>query len=117
MDPGFLSDAQVPERGWAIVCCPSPARRARPARRPAPLGGLARAAGCALAAAVLLAGCLEVEQHPPYANGAYDGKPDDLPEKVFFRGDAQAWLRQISGQRLPQQNEYNRFGRDEVKPQ
>ena len=78
---------------------------------------LTRAACGALAAAALLGGCLEVEQHPPYAGGFYDGKPDDLPEKVFFNGDTQAWARHLFGQRLPQQHEYNRFGRDEVKPQ
>lgn len=116
MEPGH-PDAPAPG--------PCPARRAASASRiasalaPWPPGvrRLARAACGALAAAALLGGCLEVEQHPPYAGGFYDGKPDDLPEKVFFNGDTQAWARHLFGQRLPQQHEYNRFGRDEVKPQ
>lgn len=44
-----------------------------------------------LAAASLLAGCLEVEQHPPWRQGEYDGKPDDLPQQRNYHGDRLAW--------------------------
>jgi hypothetical protein len=38
-----------------------------------------------------LAGCLEVEQHPGWAEGQYDGKPDNLPQQAYFHGDRLAW--------------------------
>jgi hypothetical protein len=43
-------------------------------------------------ACLLLAGCLEVEQHPPWRNGRYAGKPDDLPQQALFHGDRLAWM-------------------------
>ena len=50
----------------------------------------------ACAAAALLAGCLEVEQHPPWRHGQYDGKPDDLPQQRYFHGDRLAWMAPIT---------------------
>lgn len=70
------------------------------------------AASRALAAVtvLLLAGCLEVEQHPPHVDGAYDGKPDALPEQRFFGGDTAVWqATRVARQQL--QNEYNRTER------
>ncbi|TFW09753.1 hypothetical protein E4K72_04350 [Oxalobacteraceae bacterium OM1] len=54
-----------------------------------------------------LAGCLEVEQHPVWRNGEYDGKPDQLPQQRNFHGDRLAWNAAISD-RNQRQNEYNR---------
>ena len=65
------------------------------------------AAPAMAAVGVLLAGCLEVEQHPPWRHGQYDGKPDDRPSQVLFRGDRLAWYAAISD-RNQYQNEYNR---------
>lgn len=48
---------------------------------------LAAALACAA-----LAGCLEVQQHPPWREGAYDGKDDMLPAQRFFAGDRLAWF-------------------------
>ena len=59
------------------------------------------------AGAALLAGCLEVEQHPGWRNGAYDRKRDDLPSTVHFHGDRLAWWAAISD-RNQRQNEYLR---------
>lgn len=64
-------------------------------------------AGLVLAATVLLAGCLEVEQHPPWRQGAYDGKPDPLPQQTWFHGDRLAWYARIAD-RNRGQNEYVR---------
>jgi alkylated DNA repair dioxygenase AlkB len=44
-----------------------------------------------LCAVALLAGCLEVEQHPPWRQGHYDGKQDNLPQQRNFHGDRLAW--------------------------
>jgi hypothetical protein len=44
------------------------------------------------AACALLAGCLEVEQHPGWRQGQYDGKPDALPQQRNFHGDRLAWI-------------------------
>lgn len=63
--------------------------------------------GLALLLALPVSGCLEVEQHPPFVNGHYDGKPDDLPERVVFNGNTQAWAAAV-GKRQMKQNEYNR---------
>ena len=72
---------------------------------------IAMRAFLAVLLALPLVGCLEVDQHPPYVNGHYDGKPDDLPERAVFNGDAQAWAAAI-GNRQMSQNEYNRTGKD-----
>lgn len=63
-----------------------------------------------LIAPLLLSGCLEVEQHPPWRNGAYDGKEDSLQQQVHFRGDRLAWNAAITD-RNHLQNEYLRTGR------
>lgn len=63
-----------------------------------------------MAAALLatqLCGCLEVDQNPPYVNGAYAGKRDNLPAQARFHGDKLAWNAAISDRNLGQ-NEYNR---------
>ena len=39
----------------------------------------------------LLAGCLEVEQYPPWTGGQYDGKPDMRRSQALFHGDRLAW--------------------------
>ena len=44
-----------------------------------------------LAATMLLAGCLEVQQHPPWREGQYNGKPDNLPQQRNFHNDRLAW--------------------------
>ena len=58
-------------------------------------------------AAALLAGCLEVEQHPGWQRGQYAGKRDNLPAESYFHGDKLAWSAAISN-RNQGQNEYNR---------
>ena len=68
-------------------------------------------AALGLALAALAAGCLEVEQHPPYVNGQYDGKPDNLPEQAYFHGDRFAW-QAAALNRQEKQNEYNRIGHE-----
>ena len=57
--------------------------------------------------AVLLAGCLEVNQYPPWRNGAYAGKPDALPDQRYFHGDALAWTAAITNRNWLQ-DEYRR---------
>ena len=59
------------------------------------------------AAPLLLAGCLEVEQHPPWRHGQYDGKPDNLPHQVHFHGDRLAWSATVTD-RNGLQDEYGR---------
>lgn len=61
----------------------------------------------AAALPLLLAGCLEVDQHPGWRDGAYDGKPDDLPQHAHFHNDRLAWNAAISD-RNHLQNEYER---------
>jgi hypothetical protein len=61
----------------------------------------------ALVAAALLAGCLEVEQHPPWREGAYDGKPDNQPDQRHFHGDRMAWMAALLNRNL-RQDEYHR---------
>ncbi|HVE54684.1 MAG TPA: hypothetical protein VNB23_14985 [Ramlibacter sp.] len=58
-------------------------------------------------ATLLLAGCLEVEQHPPWRQGAYDGKPDNLPQQKHFHGDRLAWMAKITDRNWLQ-DEYGR---------
>lgn len=63
-------------------------------------------AACALF--LLLAGCsLEVEQHPGWRNGQYNGKPDNLPQHAHFQNDRLAWNAAIAN-RNHRQNEYRR---------
>lgn len=62
----------------------------------------------ALACAVL-AGCLEVEQHPVWKDGQYDGKPDNLPQQVFYHGDRMDWMATIMNRNW-HQDEYPRSG-------
>jgi hypothetical protein len=65
-------------------------------------------------ATVLLAGCLEVEQHPGWIEGAYDGKRDQLPERAHFAGSRLAWNAAITD-RTRLQNEYQRTDRGEQR--
>lgn len=62
----------------------------------------------ALTASVFLSGCLEVEQHPVWRNGQYDGKPDSLPQQVHYANDRLAWNAAIVN-RNHRQNEYRRM--------
>ena len=55
----------------------------------------------------LLAGCLEVGQHPNWVHGMYAGKKDDRPMHRFFHNDKLAWWGAISNRNM-NQNEYNR---------
>jgi len=64
-----------------------------------------------IAAALLalpLSACLEVEQHPPWLHGTYDGKADDMPSQRHYHGDRLAWNAAIDN-RNRRQNEYNRM--------
>jgi hypothetical protein len=56
---------------------------------------------------LLLCGCLEVEQHPKWVHGQYNGKPDNLPYQVNFHNDKMAWFAAIAD-RNHLQNEYIR---------
>jgi hypothetical protein len=56
---------------------------------------------------LLLAGCLEVEQHPAWRNGQYAGKRDQQPYQVHFHNDRLAWWAHIAN-RNQGQNEFNR---------
>jgi hypothetical protein len=56
---------------------------------------------------LLLSGCLEVEQHPGWIAGQYDGKPDNRPQQAYFHGDRLAWNAAIMD-RNHLQNEYRR---------
>jgi len=76
-------------------------------RRDDPRGKPRAAVLAAALACGLLGGCLEVEQHPAWRNGAYDGKPDPLPQATYFHGDRLAWWATIDN-RHQRQNEYNR---------
>lgn len=67
---------------------------------------LARAGAALLLA--LLAGCLEVDQHPSYANGQYAGKKDELPYDRAFAHNEAAW-RAAQEARTALQNEYRRI--------
>jgi len=63
---------------------------------------------CALVAPLLLlAGCLEVDQHPPWIKGEYAGKPDDRHFQRRFHHDRLAWWATVEN-RNGKQNEYNR---------
>jgi PBP1b-binding outer membrane lipoprotein LpoB len=56
---------------------------------------------------LLLGGCLEVEQHPVWENGTYNGKRDDLAQRAHFHNDKFAWNAAIYN-RNGLQNEYQR---------
>ena len=58
--------------------------------------------------ALSLSACLEVEQHPPWKQGYYDGKRDNMPSQRLFHGDRLAWNAAIDN-RNRHQNEYNRM--------
>ncbi|MFL6709556.1 MAG: hypothetical protein ACJ8HI_15245 [Massilia sp.] len=57
--------------------------------------------------ALALTGCISVEQHPAYADGAYAGKRDNRVADVSFKGDNAAWLKAVDA-RTASQNEFNR---------
>jgi hypothetical protein len=61
----------------------------------------------ALLVPLLLCGCLEATQHPPWRDGHYAGKPDSPPYQALFHNDRLSWLAAIVN-RNRQQNEYNR---------
>lgn len=61
----------------------------------------------AAALALLLSGCLEVNQHPGWRQGEYDGKRDDLHYQRNFHGDKLAWSAAVTDRTLLQ-NEYRR---------
>ena len=56
---------------------------------------------------LLLSACLEVEQHPVWQNGEYDGKEDNMHHQVYYNRDRLAWNAVIAN-RNHLQNEYNR---------
>ncbi|TFW22043.1 hypothetical protein E4L96_08450 [Massilia arenosa] len=58
-------------------------------------------------APLLLAGCLEVEQHPRWVKGEYAGKVDQQPFQVHFHNDRLSWWATLNN-RNQRQNEYNR---------
>lgn len=60
-----------------------------------------------LAVPLLLAGCLEVDQHPAWIDGKIAGKKDNRQFQVHFNNDKLAWFARISD-RNSKQNEYNR---------
>lgn len=67
-----------------------------------------RAALLLLAAALLgLTGCLEVEQHPPWKHGQYDGKTEPRAHQAYFHGDRLAWNAALTDRTLLQ-DEYRR---------
>jgi hypothetical protein len=65
--------------------------------------------------ALLLCGCLEVEQHPAWVNGQYNGKPDNLPYQVNFHNDKLAWQAAITNRNYLQ-NEYLRTAPGRANP-
>lgn len=54
-----------------------------------------------------LTGCLEVEQHPKWVDGYYNGKRDNQHAEVRFRNDRLAWSAAIAN-RNRLQSEYGR---------
>jgi hypothetical protein len=57
--------------------------------------------------ALMLSGCLEVQQHPAYIDGAYAGKKDNLSDAAKFHNDRLAQTAALNN-RAQLQNEYNR---------
>jgi hypothetical protein len=60
-----------------------------------------------LAPLAMLAGCLEVDQHPNWVRGQYAGKTDNRQFEVHFHNDKLAWWGTIHNRNM-HQNEYNR---------
>jgi len=60
-----------------------------------------------LLAPMLLAGCLEVDQHPNWVHGQYAGKKDNRPADTLFHRDRLAWWGTVQNRNMFQ-NEYNR---------
>jgi hypothetical protein len=58
--------------------------------------------------ALSLCGCLEVQQHPTWAHGQYNGKPDNLQYQANFHNDPLYWQAALND-RQNKQNEYNRM--------
>lgn len=56
---------------------------------------------------LLLCGCLEVDQHPAWLHGQYQGKADNLPYQVHFHNDKLAWSAALTDRNL-RQDEYIR---------
>lgn len=67
----------------------------------------ARTAVALAGACLLLAGCLEVQQHPLWRHGAYAGKKDNLPQQRLYHGDRMAWISTIQNRNWLQ-DEYPR---------
>jgi hypothetical protein len=67
----------------------------------------ARRLGAVAVLPLLLCGCLEVAQQPPWVHGQFAGKRDNLPYQVRFHNDKLAWAAAIEN-RNRQQNEYLR---------
>ena len=61
----------------------------------------------ALALPLLLAGCLEVDQHPEWLRGEYAGKEDNRHYQVRFHNDRLAWSAKVQDRGM-KQNEYTR---------
>jgi hypothetical protein len=57
----------------------------------------------------VLGGCLEVEQHPAWRDGHYDGKADNLPQQRNFHNDRMAWMATVINRNW-HQDEYLRTG-------
>ncbi len=55
-----------------------------------------------------LGGCLEVNQHPAWREGAYQGKPDTRPEHTHYANDRLAWHAALVNRNYLQ-NEYRRM--------
>ncbi len=62
---------------------------------------------CVTLPLLLLGGCLEVEQHPGWIDGKYNGKRDNLHQQVRFHNDKLAWAAAIANRNVLQ-NEYGR---------
>ena len=56
---------------------------------------------------LLLAACLEVDQHPVWSNGEYDGKRDTMHHQTYYNNDRLSWNAVLTN-RNHLQNEYNR---------
>jgi hypothetical protein len=66
-----------------------------------------RLAGTLLVLLSLAACSLEVEQHPPWIDGEYNNKRDNLHQQAYFHNDRLAWNAAIDD-RNRLQNEYGR---------
>lgn len=60
-----------------------------------------------VAISLLMTACLEIDQHPVWRNGEYDGKRDNMHHQVYYNSDRLAWNAVIMN-RNHLQNEYNR---------